>query len=83
MVEIDKKRLESMYNDDKMSIREIASELGASRGQIEHLMEVWNIPRRSYSKAQKVKAKKAREDDEDNPMSLFYYYEDDEDDFGF
>ena len=59
---ITKELLEKLYTKDEMSIREIAKELGITRGQVETLMENYKIEPRSYSEAWKIKSRKLREE---------------------
>ena len=49
-----KELLYEMYHNKKMSIRKIAKEVGATKGQIEHLMETLDVPRRTVAEAKKV-----------------------------
>lgn len=50
-----------MYHDEGMSIRKIAKATGATRGQIEHLMETLDVPRRTNSQAKKLIANQEAE----------------------
>lgn len=51
---ITKEILYDMYHNRKMSMRKIAKEIGLTKGQIEHLMETLDIPRRTLSEAKKL-----------------------------
>jgi|WetSurMetagenome_2_1015567.scaffolds.fasta_scaffold02220_12 hypothetical protein len=51
---VNENTLREMYCNEKLSIREIARKLGASRGQIEYLMEIYGIEGRSTSEAKKI-----------------------------
>jgi hypothetical protein len=61
MAILTKDELRKMYHEDKLSMREIAVQVGATKGQIEHLMESLDIPRRSVTEAKKIKD--CKEDD--------------------
>ena len=51
--QISREVLEDLYHNQKLSIRNIAKETGMTRGQIENLMESYDIPRRTYTEAKK------------------------------
>lgn len=57
-----KEDLEELYSYDGLSMREIAGETGKTRGQIEHLMEKYDIPRRTASQAQRIRAQRVKRD---------------------
>jgi len=54
-LELSKEFLDNLYTNERMSIREIAKKVGGSKGQIEYLLELYGIPKRSFSESHKVK----------------------------
>lgn len=58
---VNEETLREMYCGQKLSIREIARTLGASKGQIEYLLEIYNVPKRTTSEAKIVTDNKVRE----------------------
>ncbi|RLC83115.1 MAG: hypothetical protein DRI61_00335 [Chloroflexi bacterium] len=57
-----KKELEEMYLYEGLSIRQIADRTGLTRGQVEHLLEKYKIPRRTVAEAMKLKAAREKEE---------------------
>lgn len=54
-LEITKEIIEKEYNVNKLSIRDIAKKYGGTKGQVEYLMDLYGIARRSYTEAKKVR----------------------------
>jgi hypothetical protein len=71
---ITKDIVSEMYYDKKLSMRDIAKELGITRGQVETLMEKWGIERRSNSDAQKVIGERVTEERADETVSKIRRY---------
>ena len=55
---ISKELIERLYYEEELSIREIGKKLSITRGQVEGLMETYNIQPRTFSEAMKIKVKK-------------------------
>jgi len=60
--EVDPEEIRRMYEDEGMSIREIARELEMTKGQIEYLMDKHGINRRTLREAMLLSATKARKE---------------------
>lgn len=63
---ITKEQLIDLYYDERMSVREIARELGRGATTIRRWMEKYNIPRRNYSDATITHHMKLREKDDNS-----------------
>jgi len=58
--EVDPEEIRRMYEEEGMSIREIAKELEMTKGQVEYLMDKFGINRRSLREAMLLSSLKAR-----------------------
>jgi hypothetical protein len=67
---ISKDELEDLYWTKRKSIREISTFLKLTKGQVEHLLEKYNIPRRTVAEAAYIKSELLKEERIEDAKSI-------------